>query len=357
MIDVSSDNDEVVNVEQVELDKQFGDSQPKNFKKFDKTTYFTFKNGDNVFRVMPPMFTSLDAGHWAIYYAKHFGYFNEEGKSVNYVCLREYDQQTQVMTQDCPFCIDQELKKKNKEKLAVDVNEKENALHKANVTGDRDLARTLTQELETLLDEHNKAVKLYNPRNARFWVNAMNMNGEFGLLALPKTVYEALVGKKIPDVKNPSKYVRSEGLLQKVKAKDKIDALSVNEGVWLVITRTGSTQFDTEYSTAVLKEEIELPSGDIVEKTKRAVLSDQQKREALTKCRDLRKVFDHIILSYDDAKLVVGGSGKTVTALANASKPVQREVETLPEPQVIAKPTTVNNQSLLEKFKKLDTKR
>ncbi len=354
MIDVSSDNDEVINVEQLDLDKQFGDSQPKNFKKFDKTTYFTFKNGDNVFRVMPPMFTSLDAGHWAIYYAKHFGYFNEEGKSVNYVCLRTYDNATGALTQECPFCVDQENKKKNKEKLAVDVNDKETQLHKANVAGDKALVNVLAQELEELLDEHNRAVKLYNPRNARFWVNAMNMNGEFGLLALPKTVYEALVGKKVPDAKNPSKYVRSEGLLQKVKAKDKIDALSVNEGVWLVITRTGSTQFDTEYSTSVLKEEIELPSGDIVDKTKRATLSDQQKREAITKCKDLRKVFDYLMLSYEDAQNVVGGSGKTVTALANASRPVQREVETLPEPQVIAKPTSVNHQILLDKFKKLN---
>jgi hypothetical protein len=357
MIDVSSDADEIVNVEQLELDKQFGNSEVKNFKKFDKTNYFSLKNGDNVYRVMPPMFSSLEAGHWAIYYAKHFGYFNEEGKSVNYVCLRTVDNATGALTQECPFCIDQEVKKKNKEKLAVDVNAKETELHKANVAGDKSLVKTLGKELEELLDENNKAVKLYNPRNARFWINAMNMNGEFGLLALPKTVYEALAGKKVPDAKNPSKYMRSEGLLQKVKAKDKIDALSVNEGVWLVVTRTGSTQFDTEYSTSVLKEEIELPSGDIVDKTKRATLSDQQKREAITKCKDLRKVFDYLILSYDDAKLVVDGSGTTVSALANASRPVQREeVETLSEPQTLAKPTNVNHQVLLEKFKKLNNK-
>lgn len=341
MMNVESDNDEVVSAEK--LDAQFGDAQPKNFKKFDKTTYFTFKNGDNIFRIMPAMFSCLEKGHWAVYYAKHFGYFNEEGKPVNYVCLRQYDQQTQAMTQDCPFCLDQEQKKKNMENFAASVNNYQNLLHQASTPEDQEKYAGLLEESK---EQHIKAKALYNPRSARFWVNAMNMNGEFGLLGLPKTVYEALVGKKTQDAKIPGKYVRAQGLLPKIKEKDKIDALGVNEGVWFNIERTGSTQFDTEYTTSVLKEEIELPSGDIVEKTRRAVLSEQQKREALTKCKDLQKVFDHLVLSVEDASLAANGSGKAVSAIQNAPKPVA----TTPAP------TKVDSRAILEKFRKLDNK-
>jgi hypothetical protein len=348
MINVESDNDEVISPDQ--LDSQFGDSQPKNFKKFEKTTYFNLKNGDNVYRIMPAMFSCLEAGHWSVYYAKHFGYTNEDGKAVNYICLREYDNQTGAMIQDCPFCLDQEQKKKDMERLALEVNDLQNKLHAARVSGGN--VAEVESQLEDTKEAHNKARNLYNPRSARFWVNAMNMTGEFGLLPLPKTVYEALVGKKVQDARNPSKYTRSQGLLQRIKEKDKLDALSVNEGVWFVITREGSTQFDTEYKISVLKEEIELGSGDIVEKTKRSTLSDQQKREALTKCKDLRKVFDHIILSPEQAKSAANGSGKSVSAVMN--QPVPTQTTTVPTPS--ARPTKMNTASVLDKFRKLDAK-
>lgn len=353
MINVESDSDEVISPDQ--LDSQFGDSQPKNFKKFEKTTYFNLKNGDNIYRIMPAMFSCLDAGHWSVYYAKHFGYTNEEGKATNYICLREYDNQTGAMIQDCPFCLDQEQKKKDMERLALEVNDLQNKVHAAKVQGGSNVAE-LEQQLDDTREAHNKARNLYNPRSARFWVNAMNMNGEFGLLPLPKTVYEALVGKKVQDLKNPSKYTRSQGLLTRTKEKDKLDALNVNEGVWFVISRAGSTQFDTEYTIAVLKEEIELPSGDIVEKTKRATLSDQQKREALTKCKDLRKVFDHIILKPEQARLITGGSGKAATAVMN--QPVK--ASELPGQGHLARgntsPNKINTASVLDKFRKLDAK-
>lgn len=355
MIDVESDNDEVLDIEK--LDAQFGDSTPKNFKKFDKTNYFTFKNGDNIYRIMPPMFSSLDKGHWSVYYAKHFGYTNAEGKSVNFVCLREYDNQTGGLIQDCPFCLDQENKKKDMEKFAFEVNELQNQFHNYKVQGNAIEAERAGALLEEAKDNHQLARSLYNPRSARFWVNAMTMNGEFGLLGLPKTVYEALVGKKVQDVKNPSKYTRSQGLLQRIKEKDKIDAVSVNEGVWFNITREGSTQFDTEYKTSVLKEEIELPSGDLVEKTRRSTLSDQQKREALSKCKDLQKVFDHIILTPEAAKLAAGGSARSVSAVMNAPQPVQSiqgNGNVQAGSNVVGVPTRVNNQSVLDKFRKLE---
>ncbi len=359
MIDVSTDGEEVLSAD--DLDSQFGSSsKPTQVKKFEKTNYFTFKNGDNVYRIMPPMFSALESGHWSVHYAKHFGYFNENGKQVNFVCLREYDNAGGGLTQDCPFCLDQEKKKKTMEKLAVDVNDVQNKLHEAKVSGNADEAARYEQLLDETKMEWQRAKSLYNPRNARFWVNAMNKNGEFGLLPLPKTVYEALLGKRTPDPKDPNRWVRSQGLIAKTKEKNNLDPLSVNEGVWLVVSRIGSGQYDTEYTVAVLKEEIQLQDGTFVEKVARATLSEQQKREAITKCKDLNKVFDHLILTPEAAKAVVNGSGKSVDAVMNApimtdSKPVESKPAQETRAQATP-PGKLNHTSVLDKFRKLDSK-
>ncbi len=363
MINTETDHDEVISLD--ELDNQFGNStRPTQAKKFEKTNYFTFKNGDNIFRIMPPMFSALEAGFWSVHYAKHFGYFNENGKQVNFICLREYDNNGGGLVQDCPFCLDQEKKKKRHEQLAVDVNNLQNQFHEAKVSGDKEEVARVDALLEDAKSEWSKAKALYNPRNARFWVNAMNKNGEFGLLPLPKTVYEALLGKRVQDPKNPSRWTRSQGLIQKVKEKTNLDPLSVNEGIWFNITRTGGSQYDTEYGVEILKEEIQLQDGTFVEKVARATLSEQQKREAITKCKDLNKVFDHLILSVESAYAVVNGSAKSVDAVMNAPVKAEASAVQQPRPQAfvssadnhVGAPQKINHASVLDKFRKLDSK-
>jgi hypothetical protein len=353
MIELDSDNSEAVDLDN--LDKNFGDSQPKTAtKKFEKTNYFTLKNGNNVLRIMPPMFSCLETGHWSVYYAKHFGYFNDDGTPVNYICIREYDNQTGGIAQDCPFCVDQEKKKKAVENWAAKVNLLQNQLHEVTVAGDAEAQDTLTAELESATDEHRRAKAMYNSRNAKFWVNAMNKNGEFGIVGLPKTIYEQLVGKKLPDKVNAQKYTRTQGLLQKVKEKHKFDAMAVNEGVWFNVVREGTTQMDTRYTIQLEEEEVELPSGDIVNRVQKAPLSEQQKRDALTKCKDLQKVFNHLILTPEQAETITNGSGKAVRAVNNAPRTVEvSETVQTPRAAVAAAAPAKSNQDLLNKFKKL----
>ncbi len=352
MQNVESDSDEVIDVEN--LDSQFGNSEVKNFKKFEKVDYHQLKNGDNVYRVMPPMFSAMETGHFAIYYPRHYGYTNERGQQVNFICLRQYDNSTKAITQECPFCVDQEKKKKTYESFAAQVNVLQNQLAEAQQKNNRDEAHQLEEELETAESEFNRAKALYNSRNTRFWVNAMNLAGEFGLLALPKTVYEALVGKKLQDPKT-GRYTRQVGLIAKIKEEEQLDPLAVNEGVWFVMSRSGKTQFDTEYLTSIKKEKVEFSPGKWGEVIKRAPLTDDQKRTALSKCRDLNHVFDHLIVSVEQAQAIVDGSATAVTAIQNSPQTVEKASK----PEVVAAPVAqtaapkFNNAALLEKFKKL----
>src|ERR1035438_7321436 len=45
----------------------------------DKKTYFKLKDGDSVFRIIPPIGDMADDGIWSKYYNIHYGYRNTKG--------------------------------------------------------------------------------------------------------------------------------------------------------------------------------------------------------------------------------------------------------------------------------------
>ena len=324
MLDVNANNEEAVDVD---TDNQFGtsESKSKNFKPFDKANYFNFKSGVNVYRIMPAMFSNLESGHWAVYYGRHFGYVDSEGKMKSFTCIKKYDEETRALVEECPFCVDQETKKARKESLDHEVKELHAQINKHQSVGTHpDQIAALQRELKDKSSELSVASKLYNARQKRFWVNAMNMNGEFGLLGLPQTVYEGLAGKREQD-KKTNKYIRKPGLLAKLKEDKKVDALDVNQGVWFSIEKTGSTQYDTEYKIEPFKEEKVFDDGSVGEIIKRAPLSTEQKKLALTKCKDLNHVFDYLFLTAEQAKQVINGSPAAVNAVMNAPRKVEQQ--------------------------------
>lgn len=320
MQNLDSNSEEAVDVD----DSNFGTSETKsNFKPFEKVNYFQFKNGVNVYRIMPPMFSCLEQGHYAKYYSRHWGYFDENGRQKSFNCLKKYDDTTRELVEECPFCTDQENKfqsKKAAEALVATLTDKINKAQSQGASRE-DLTEEI-DELQSAKEDLLVANKQYSPRQQRFWVNAMNLQGEFGLLALPKTVYEALVGKRDQDQKT-GKFVRGTGQIQKVKEKEKIDPLGVNEGVFWAIERTGSGQFDTEYTVGPFKAERQLDDGTVVEVSKRAPLSAEQKQLALKKCKDLNTVFNHLFLTKEQAEAVVNGSPSAVNAVNNAPRKVE----------------------------------
>src|SRR5271156_1391683 len=46
-----------------------------------KKTYFKLKEGDSIYRILPPLGELADDGIWSLYYKINYGYTNVSGKS------------------------------------------------------------------------------------------------------------------------------------------------------------------------------------------------------------------------------------------------------------------------------------
>lgn len=314
--DVENDEGAVVSV-----DDEFGQGKGKQRKQFEAVNYFTFKNGDNVFRILPEMFTAKEKGLWAVYHARHWGYKNAKGKQQPFACVRKFDTKTRLVSHECGFCKDQE-----KHKAAVDATDAKVKALRVNIkdaeeAGDLKLVATLETQLAPAVEALTVARRAYMPQERKFWVNAMSPSGEFGILALPKTVYEQLQGKR-----DNNTNVRSKGIINLLEEEEGINALDVNEGVWFNIRRTGEDQFNTEYQVVVQTERVEI-EGKKYNRPKSAPLSQEQKQTAVKKCRDLIVLFDHTILDDEKIKLVVAGTPEMVSAIADAPRQVNTPVK------------------------------
>jgi len=291
------------------LDDSFGNLNLDNQTQFEKRTFFKLVSGDNIYRIMPPMFDGLKKGTWAVYYSDHFGFIDARGKKHKFTCTRRYDENGNMG--QCFFCQDQENKKVELdliEKKLLELKSMVDNLHQQGLINEMEKAQAQLDSLEAKRFELKERVRT---RNTAFYVNAMDQAGNFGILPLKKTVYEELVGKK-------SKTGRREnGLFHELKNNENIDPLSPNEGVWFNITRTGTTFMDIKYRTSVVEEAV-LHEGKRFKSIKKAPLTKEQKKLALVKCQNLLTMFDHLTLSLNDQKIVVDGSPQAVSAVLNA---------------------------------------
>jgi len=295
-----------------ELASKFGDGTgiKSNVKKSDtpKTEVLSFKAGDTVFRVLPPVFSCVQRNIWAAFYARHWVICND-GTRLPVVCTKQYDQKTQKYLDTCVFCRVDEPKRKLVDQTFFSLKTKKEELESVKDTASEEELIVLQDEIEGLQDAYQVARSQYQPVERKFWSNVSTPEGEIKLCGMPKTVYEALAGRK----EKGDKY-RSGGLFKKLLENQELDAVGVNGGAWLVVNRTGSDQFNTEYSVAPLMEvEVTEVNGKQrkVEYVKEAPLSDDQKVEVLAKAKDLNTVFDYSKLSLEEqSKFVESGYDK-----------------------------------------------
>lgn len=322
MVDFDVENDEM---QGGELDTQFGNSSSRNAKRteFKKRNYFNLEKGDNYYRIMPEMFTGIEKNLWAIYYVRHWGYKKENGQKQPFLCVRKYDPKTRMISHECAFCKDYDAKFETVKEYEAQIAKLKKTLVEAQDTGSDDEVEGLEAQLGDLQSKLSETRSTLGSVERRFWVNAMNKQNEFGILSLPKTVFEQLSGKRNQDG------TRVPGLIKTLEEDEGVNALNVDEGVWFKISRTGSTQFDTEYTTSPEQETLEINNRK-TKQTKLAPLSNELKVKALKECSDLVVMFDHLALSDAEMKTIVNGSPAAVSAMA--SRPVKVEAkETLNE--------------------------
>ncbi len=315
MVDFEAENDEMVGGE---LDNQFGNSSSRSVKRkeFKKTNYFNLEKGDNFYRVMPEMFTGIEKNLWAVYYVRHWGYKKENGQKQPFLCTRKYDPKTRMIAHECEFCKDFDAKSENIKEYQADIAKFNKALIEAQNSGTDEQVELLESQLSDVQSKLSEVRVTLGSVERRFWVNAMNKQNEFGVMPLPKTVFEQLAGKRNKDG------TRVPGLFKTLEEDEGINALDVDQGVWFKISRTGSDQFDTEYNSTVEQETLEI-NGRKSKQTKLAPLSNELKVKALKECTDLVTMFDHLVLSDAEMKAIVNGSPAAVSALASRPMPVE----------------------------------
>lgn len=188
--------------------------------------YFKLKQGDNVYRILPPLGDLADSGVWAVYHKVHYGYTglpDSSGKARMrpFVSPEVLNRKTRMV----------EVSDAAKERI----EKMKSAMVDAKERGDN----STVEKLKNLLRQFNLDNKWY--------VNAMNLEGEIGLLKIPHKAKQALDSE--------IKRLEQEG----------VEALGVDNGRFFVFTRSGQNR-DTQYGVRVHKQKIEVQGLGMVEK-------------------------------------------------------------------------------------------
>lgn len=192
-----------------------------------KTFYLTDENnGNNIFRVLPPMFSLADRGQYYKYWSVYQGLTDSNGKTRWFSSIEEFDIRTKTLRVADP------LLEKLKEYKAKQEMLKQSGANQ--------------EQLDIYYETY---IKPFTPRK-NYFVNVITQNNELGTLALPTTAFQAL--------KQLVKEYSSRG----------VDVTGMR-GLFLNFkrTKTGPRKADVSYSVDVYRESVNL-NNEIVEKPK-----------------------------------------------------------------------------------------
>jgi hypothetical protein len=131
-------------------------------KSFSKTNWFKLEIGDNLFRILPPLFSMAATGTYKVFYALHGGFKNRRGNQIKFQCIEKKDFKTKIISQHCPVCDMVAEYKKQYDTLKAG-------------------GRATQEQLSAF---HMKFIMPYQV-DKKFYLNAINTSGEIGLLPLP----------------------------------------------------------------------------------------------------------------------------------------------------------------------------
>lgn len=178
---------------------------------FVKRNWWKLKDGEQAYRILPPLGELAEKGHWSVFHSVHYGYKSMDGKIRAFLSTYKKDFKSgMVLVPDAALERIQKLKAMQDE---------------AKVKGDK-----------ATFEKCKNLLQVYNLDNNHY-VNAMDINGNIGILKLRHRAMLAL--------KAEIKKLGDEG----------VDPLSVNDGRFFVFRRTGNG-LDTSFQVNVLKEKI-----------------------------------------------------------------------------------------------------
>lgn len=188
------------------------------------------KDGDNIYRILPPMGKLAKQGRWNQYYKVEWGYKGSDGKNKPFQDVRVVNRQTKMVEVESAAHLRREALKKQKESIVTSLR-----------------ADPTNQDLREQLKQVSESIKRYN-LESKYYVNAVNTQGEIGLLKLGYRAFQALKSE-------------IDRLLQQG-----VDPLSVDNGRFFNFYRSGRG-LDTTYTVTVYKENVEV-NGEVYQKDK-----------------------------------------------------------------------------------------
>lgn len=168
-----------------------------------KKNYFSIKKGTQVFRILPPLGDLADKGIWNRYYAVHFGYRTLEGYMRPFSSPEVVNRKTRMV----------EVRDAAKDYIDNLLTAKNTLVEKLEANPNDARIKAQLEKTEGLLSTFNL--------EKRYYVNAMDQNGNIGLLKLKTREKNAL-----------------DAVREQIKQEEDVDPIGV-VGAFLTFTKHG----------------------------------------------------------------------------------------------------------------------
>lgn len=208
-----------------------------------KRNYFKLKDGESVYRILPPLGDLADAGRWSMFYNVHYGYKNSKGQLRAFQSPLVKNKKTKMVEQP-----DAALEKIEKLKAAFEDAKKK---------GDKELIA----KLDKLVGQKGQ----FN-LDSNHYMNVIDTQGNIGVLKIRHRCKLAL--------DSTIKKLRENGC----------DPLSVDDGRFFVFRRSGNG-LETTFQVEVLQQKRDIPGvgtvyQDVVHKLDEALIGRLEREAA-----------------------------------------------------------------------------
>lgn len=219
--------------------------------------WFKLKDGDSVYRILPPMGDLREDGKWSVFYSIHYGYKNTAGEMRTFVSPEQKNRKTKMV----------EVRDAAKERI----QQLEAKLKAAKEAGASDL-------VEQLLKLVGGKKSRYNLDNNHY-MNVVDLQGNIGILKIRHRAKLAL-----------------DAQIEKLR-KNGIEPLDPLSGRYFVFTRSGMGM-ETTYQVSIYKKKINVPNVGEVEQDVVHTIDEEFARRCFTFNRDTK------VYTYKEAALL-----------------------------------------------------
>ena len=271
--------------------------------------YFKLKDGEQAYRILPPIGELADQGRWSVFHSVHYGYKSTDGKQKPFLSCEVKNRKNGMI----------EVADAAKDRIVTLKAKYEEAKKAGN--------KVAVDALEPLVG----ATGMYNQDNNHY-MNVIDAQGNIGILKIRHKAKLALEAE--------IKQLHNDG----------VDPLSVENGRFFVFTRTGMGR-DTTFGVKILKEKLKVDGVGVVERDVVHVLDDDTINRLEAEAGQLAKIFKS--LTAEEVKQIVDGSdlktgvspildtifGKAQAAVVaddSAAEAEEAEETEAPEAQVVA---------------------